>query len=363
MRVGTRQLLSRTVQSAVVLVGVASLLQAQSPQLTENERNTIAVVQRTSAGVVHIQSRSMMESKFEKHVAEVATGSGFVIDPEGRILTAFHLIKEKNQIDVMLGDGRRLPARIVGSAPSLDLALLQIDVTGTKLNPLVLGDSDTLQVGQKVIAIGNPMGLHNTVTTGIVSAVRRNVSVEDLPVELENALIQTDAAINPGNSGGPLLNSAGEVIGVNNAVISQAQNLSLAVPINFAKRVIPDLIAMGHPYRPQLGFSGSEITRNVAALFGLPVEQGFLVEEVLPGSQAALAGLRAGNRIIMLGDKSYALGGDIITGVNGKPVTSPSDIAHALLESHPGQVLTLEVYREGRTIEIAMALPRMQMSF
>lgn len=361
MRAGTGQLVSRMVQSAVFLAAAASLLQAQSPKLTEDERSTIAVVQRASAGVVHIESRSMMETKFEKHVAEVATGSGFVIDPEGRILTAFHLIKDKNQIDVVLGDGKRLPARIVGAAPTLDLALLQIDVTETKLNPLVLGDSDTLQVGQKVIAIGNPMGLHNTVTAGIVSAVRR--SVEELPVELQDALIQTDAPINPGNSGGPLLNSAGEVIGVNDAVVSQAQNLGLAVPINFAKRVIPDLIAMGHPYRPQLGFSGSEITRNVARLFGLPVEQGFLVEEVLPGSQAALAGLRAGNRIIMLGDKPHVLGGDIVTGVNGKPVTSPSDIAHALLESHPGQVLTLDVYREGRTIEIAMPLLKMQMRF
>lgn len=226
---------------------------------------------------------------------------------------------------------------------------------------MALGDSSTLEVGQKVIAIGNPMGLHNTLTVGVISALNR--SAGDMPVELQDALIQIDAAINPGSSGGPLLNSAGEVIGINRAVVQGAQNVGFAVPIYFARRIIPDLIEMGHPYRPQLGFSGSEVTPSIARLFGLPLERGFLVEEVLPNSPAADAGLRAGERIVVVSDKPYVLGGDIITAVNGVPVTTPSQIAHILLQSHPGQVLRLTVFRQGQEVEIAIPLRKMQMQF
>ena len=342
-------------------LGVALPARAQAPSLTEDERNTVEVVRQASRGVVHIDARAAMETTFEKHVMENSSGTGFVVDTEGRILTAFHVIKDKNQIDVILSSGRRLTARVVGSAPQLDLALLQVEAPKEELFPLALGDSKALEVGQKVIAIGNPMELHNTVTTGVISAVGRTVG--ELTVELQDALIQTDAAINPGNSGGPLLNSAGQVIGINDASVAKAQNLGFAVPINFAKRVIPDLIEMGHPYRPRLGFSGSDINGDIARLFGLPLERGFLVEEVLPFSPSAKAGLKAGNRVVVVSDKPYVLGGDIITGINGQPVTSSSQIAHVLLESRPGQVLRLDVYRGGRTIVVSIPLVSMEMEF
>ncbi len=336
-------------------------VQAQAARMTEDERNTIEVFRQASRGVVHINVRSTKESRFEKHERESGTGTGFVIDREGHILTNFHVVENMNQIDVVLSSGRRLSARLVGTAPQLDIALLQIDAVGEELFPLPLGGSGTLQIGQKVIAIGNPLGLHNTVTVGVVSALRRGF--EDSPVELQDSLIQTDAAINPGNSGGPLLNSAGEVVGINTAVAENAQNLGFAIPINFARRVIPDLIEMGHPYRPQLGFSASEITPSIAKLFGLPLDRGLLVEEVLPGSPAALVGLRAGERVVMVTDRPYVLGGDIIIAVNGQELTSPSELAHVLLESRLSEVIRLSVYRRGQKLEISLPLEKMQMQF
>ncbi len=339
----------------------AHSVSAQETRLMEDERNTVEVFQQASRGVVHISVRLAKESKFEKEVKESGTGTGFIIDREGHILTAFHVVENMNQIEVVLSNGRRLNPRLVGTAPQLDVALLQIHAPADELFPLSLGDSASLQIGQKVIAIGNPLGLHNTITVGVVSALRRTAG--ETPVELEDALIQTDAAINPGSSGGPLLNSAGKVVGINTAIVEHAQNVGFAIPINFARRVIPDLIEMGHPYRPQLGFSASEITPSIAKLFGLPLGKGLLVEEVLPGSPAGLAGLRAGARVVMVTDRPYVLGGDIITTVNGQEVTASSQLAHILLQSQPGQVVRLGVYRNAQNVEISIRLQTMQMKF
>jgi S1-C subfamily serine protease len=354
---------SRLVLLALMLAptSLMTAAQSQSTLLGADERNTITVVKSAQPGVVHIYARMAGDGTFDKQVINEGSGSGFVVDPEGRVITAFHLIKDRNQVDVVLHDGSRFAARVVGSAPQLDLALLQIDAPPSRLVPLRLGDSDNLHAGQKVIAIGNPLGLHNTVTTGIISALGR--SAGELPVELQDALIQTDAAINPGNSGGPLLDSAGNVIGMNNAVLVPGQNLGLAIPISIIRRVLPDLIAMGHPYRPQLGFSGSEITENLARLFGLPLDRGFLVEEVLPNSPAAAVGLRAGTRVLLVSERPYVLGGDIITALNGEPIRSAGHIAQALLRSRPGDILQLTVYRDGRSLEIAIPLRPMNMSF
>jgi S1-C subfamily serine protease len=336
-------------------------LWAQKSALTVDERNTIEVFHRASQGVVHIRARATMTSPFEKHSTETSTGTGFSIDTDGRILTAFHVIKDTNEITVILGNRHEFAARLVGTAPQLDIALLQVDAPKDELFPLVLGDSGSLEVGQKVMAIGNAVGQHNSLTVGVISALQR--SMGDSAVELEDALIQTDAAINPGNSGGPLLNSAGEVIGINDAILERAQNVGFAIPIDLARSAVPDLIEMGHPYRPVLGFSGSEITSSLAKLFGLAVEKGFLIEEVLPNSPAAEAGLKAGGRIVMVSQKAYVLGGDIIVGVNGESFSAASQIAKVLLRSRPGQELRLQVYRQGRTMDVSVPLLKMQMQF
>ncbi|MBI3476384.1 MAG: trypsin-like peptidase domain-containing protein [Acidobacteria bacterium] len=334
---------------------------AQESGLALDERKTVEVFRRASKGVVHISAQASMTSPFEKHTVDSSTGTGFSIDSDGRILTAFHVIKDKDQITVVLGNRHEYAARLLGTAPQLDIAVLQVDAPKDELFPLALGNSGSLEVGQKVMAIGNAVGLHNSLTVGVISALQR--SMGDTAVELEDALIQTDAAINPGNSGGPLLNSAGEVIGINDAIIERAQNIGFAIPIDLARSVIPDLIEMGHPYRPVLGFSGSEITPSLAKLFGLPVEKGFLIEEVLPNSPGAEAGLRAGGRIVMVGQKPYVLGGDIIVGIDGEVFSVASQIAKSLLRSQPGQELRLQVYRQGRTLDVSVPLLKMQMQF
>ena len=344
----------------LVLVPLGAVASDRQSKLTDDERNTIELFKQAGRGVVHISARTTMTSPFEKHTMESSTGTGFLIDKEGRILTAFHVIKDKNEITVML-NAKQLTARLIGTAPQLDIALLQIDAPADELSPLPLGSSQDLEVGQKVIAIGNAVGLHNSLTVGVVSALKR--SLGETAIELEDAFIQTDAAINPGNSGGPLLNSAGEVVGINDAVLTNTQNMGFAVPIDLARSIIPDLIDMGHPYRPVLGFSGSEVTPSLAKLFGLPVERGFLVEEVLPRSPAQQAGLRPGFRFVVLSDKPYALGGDIIVGVNGDPFTSPSQLAQILLRSRPGQRLRLKVYRQGQMVDVELPLQKMQMEF
>jgi S1-C subfamily serine protease len=327
---------------APVLLGAPG--RAEPPPLLADEQNTIAVFAEASHGVVHVEARATAESRFEERVIEAGTGSGFVIDSKGRVLTSYHVVEGKNEIDVVLGSGHRLAARLLGTAPQLDLALLELDAAPEELVPLALGDSRSLQVGQKVLAIGNPFGLHNTLTVGVVSALGR--SVPGASVELEEALIQIDAAINPGNSGGPLLDSRGTVVGIN-AIGSEAQNVGFAVPAHLARRVVADLIEMGHPYRPQLGFGGVDVTPPIAVLFGLPVDRGVLVGDVLPRSPGAVAGLRAGDRIVVSGDELYVLGGDIITAVNGEPVQGAATVARALLEARPGDLLRLEVVRDG----------------
>lgn len=350
------RLFPRLLIAQLILLGAVS---GQTP--TPDEQNTIDVFERAVLGVVHVQARAQMETKFDKHEVANGTGSGFVIDKEGRVLTAFHVVKDRNALDITLNNGRVFSAKLIGTAPQIDLALLQIDAPPDTLFPLPLGDSKSLRSGQKVLAIGNPVGLHDTLTVGVISAVRRNI--EDLPLEIQDALIQTDAAINPGNSGGPLLNSAGEVVGINDAVIAGAQGIGFAIPIHFAKRVIPDLIEMGHAYRPKLGFSGSEITPNFAKLFGLPVESGLLVEEVIPGSPAFEAGLQAGNRVVVVSDRPFVLGGDIVRSVNGKAISSPAQLAQVLQEARPGERIRLGVLRGQQQIEIVLPLAKMNMQF
>lgn len=334
-------------------------VRAQSEPATPDERNTIEIFRQASPGVVHVRARLAIGTPMEGDVGPTGTGSGFVLDTAGHILTGFHVIRDRNVIEVTLSNGHRVTARLIGTAPQLDIALLQVDAPANALTALPLGNSEGLLVGQKVLAIGNPLGLHNTLTVGVVSALRRNLG--DLPMEMEDVMIQTDAAINPGNSGGPLLNSSGEVIGINAAMAVGAQNLGFAIPIHLVRLVLRDLVAMGHPYTPALGFTGTEINPEAARLLGLPVEAGILVQEVLPGSPAARAGLRTGGRIVVVGANVAVLGGDVITSLDGEPVASMGQVARALLSARPGTELRLGINREGRSLQLTLRLPQMSM--
>ncbi|MFQ5789951.1 MAG: S1C family serine protease [Acidobacteriota bacterium] len=331
---------------------------SSQPSQGPDERNTIDVFKEARRGVVHIKVVRQEDGTFGKRTSAEGVGSGFLIGGEGHVLTNYHVIEISNRIEVYLPNERVRVARVVGTAPTLDLALLHVDLLPSdQVKPLWLGDSDTLEVGQKLIAVGHPLALHNTLTVGVLSAEGR--SIPGSPIELEGALLQTDAAINPGNSGGPVLSSAGEVIGIATAVAPGAQNLGFAVPINLAKRVIPDLIQMGHPYRPSLGIDGVEITPELADLFGLPRRKGFLVERVVPGSLAERQGIRAGRRVVLMNETAYVLGGDIITEINGKETSSASEIARILLKSHPGEQLRVTLLREGQLREVVLPLAPM----
>lgn len=325
---------------------------------TRDEQNTIDVFSKASVGVVHIKARQQESTEFGTERHSQGTGSGFIVDEEGHVLTNYHVVGSANRIEVYLPDGSMAVAQVVGTAPTLDLALLRVELTGSDgVGPLPLGDSDAVAAGQKVIAVGHPLALHNTLTVGVVSAVHR--SLTSGPLELEGALLQTDAAINPGSSGGPLLDSSGEVIGIATARNPEAQNVGFGVPINLAKRVIPDLIEMGHPYRPSLGIDGTEITPEIADLFGLPRPSGFLVERVDPWSLAQRAGIRAGDRIVLLNETAYVLGGDVVTAINGEEVSSAAQIARITLYARPGESLLITLYRDGRFEDINVPLGAM----
>ena len=331
----------------------------QEGGLTPDERNTVEIYQKVAKAVVHIQCLKAGNPK-SKPFPSPAVGSGFIFDKRGYILTNFHVIDNALSIKVLDCQGKSHKAVVVGTDPGTDLAVLKIDPAECPSDIPPLGDSDNLLVGQKVLAIGNPYGLDNTLTVGVISALNRSLPTPTL--ELSNNVIQTDAAINPGSSGGPLVDSRGRVIGVNTAMVGKgAQNIGFAIPINVAKRVIPDLIALGHPVRPWLGFTGMEISESLAELFNLPVKRGVLVADVFPNSPAAKAGIRAGSRIISYGKEQLVLGGDIIVAMNGKPVKRLRDIVANLYNMSPGETVTFTVLRDGKNQEVPIKLGIMPM--
>jgi S1-C subfamily serine protease len=317
---------------------------------SEDELNTIAVFRNTSRGVVHVTAMSAQQAESDGKGEPGAVGTGFVLDHVGRVLTAYHVVKGRQKILATLATGEEFVASVVGRSDEFDVALLRIEAPRTLLFPLTLGDSTRLQVGQKVMAIGNGYGLHNSLSVGVISALGRTLRGE--ATELQASFIQTDAAINPGNSGGPLLNSDGEVIGINDAMNPNAQSIGFAIPIHLVRSVLPDLARMGHIFRPALGFSGTMLR----AAGGVPV--GFAVQEVLEGSPAARGGLQAAARTAT-GRGVSEEPGDIIVRVNRQRVTNPGDISRAVVTSAPGQEIEFEVLRGSRSLVIRLILPEM----
>jgi 2-alkenal reductase len=285
------------------------------------------------------------------------TGSGFVLDTNGHIVTNNHVIEGADQILVRFADETVVEAELVGADVDSDLAVIRVDVPADLLREVRLGDSSTLRVGQRAIAVGNPFGLEQTMTTGIISALGRVVRQEggfSLPF-----LIQTDAAINPGNSGGPLLNSRGEVIGVNTFIFSRSGSSSgvgFAVPVNTVKRVVPALIATGRYADPWLGISGVSITPTVAEALALPVEQGILLQEVVPEGPADRAGLRGNDQQVEFDRAFLPTGGDIIVGIDGLDVRDMDDLIIYLAEAIVGQKVTVDILRDGERQSLDVVL-------
>jgi S1-C subfamily serine protease len=290
----------------------------------------------------------------------VATGSGFVIDDAGRIITNAHVVDGSSDIQVKFGDSSETyDAKLIGEDQSTDIAVIQVDAPADVLHPLPLGDSSQVQVGDQVVAIGNPFGLDRTATAGIVSAVQREIDAPN-GFTIENA-IQTDAPINPGNSGGPLIDAAGRVIGINSQIESGGASqgnvgIGFAVPINTAKEVSQQLIANGEVQHAYLGISGTDVNSEIAQALNLDVDSGALVQQVVPGSPAAKAGLQAGNATTSLNGQRLKAGGDVIVAADGKPVHSMSDVIAAVDAKQPGDDIQLTVLRGGEQHDITVQL-------
>jgi putative serine protease PepD len=281
-----------------------------------------------------------------------ATGSGIVLDDKGHILTNNHVIEGADKIEVKLGESdHEYTAEVVGTDPGSDLALIKVEAPSDELDPLTLGDSSKMEVGDPVVAIGNPFGLDRTVTSGIVSALQRQIQAPN-GFSINN-VIQTDAAINPGNSGGPLINDQGEVIGINSQIETGGGNdgnvgIGFAIPINTAKEVIHELETKGSVEHAYLGISGGTIEPQLAKAFNLPVKEGVLIESVEKGGPSDKAGLEGGTTPVTVDGGEITLGGDIIVEADGKKITSMEQIQELVEEKKPGEKVTLKFLREGK---------------
>ncbi len=296
----------------------------------------------------------------EQRGGGIATGSGFVIDSEGHILTNNHVVEGATKISVKLGSSSAThTAEVVGTDPASDIALLKVEAPADQLHPLALGDSSKVRVGDPVVAIGNPFGLDRTVTSGIVSALQRQIQAPNgFSI---NHVIQTDAAINPGNSGGPLIDSAGNVIGINSQIETGGGGngnvgIGFAIPINTAREVANEIEKNGKVEHAFLGIEGGTITPALAKAVNLPVDKGVLVAEVVKGGPADKAGLQGGTTEATIEGASFQLGGDIITEVNGEPVSSMEDVIDAVDAENPGEQMELTVLRHGETKKIDVTL-------
>jgi len=341
----------------LVLVATPTPLPPEAlPMVDVEEQIVTSVYDRVSPSVVHITSRTEVFDFFRGIVPREGTGSGFVWDREGHIVTNHHVIEGAQEVVIILADGTEAPARLVGADAYNDLAVLKIEVPAEKLTPVELGDSSTLRVGQRVIAIGNPFGLDRTLTTGVISALGRVIQTDAGPL---GEAIQTDAAINPGNSGGPLLDSRGKVIGVNTAIRSPSGGsvgIGFAVPVNTVKRVVPELITRGYYPHPDLGFSALELTYEVSP-GDIGVEHGLLVVSVRPGSPAEQIGLRPAQRRRTVFGRLVFTGGDIVTAVDGHPLKTRDDlILYLENRKRVGDQVTLTVWRDGKSIELTATL-------
>jgi S1-C subfamily serine protease len=316
---------------------------------TPDEEINIRVYRAASPAVVNITTIAVAYDFFLNPMPKEGTGSGAIIDRSGHILTNFHVIDGARRLEVTLADGSKWPARPVGADPSNDLAVIKIDAPAEKLTVISLGDSSKLLVGQKVLVIGNPFGWKRTLTVGIVSSLERSIRADN--GRSIRGVIQTDAAINPGNSGGPMLNSSGEVIGVSTAIFSPSGGsvgVGFAVPINTAKRIIPELISRGYVARPYLGIAGHEIDAALVQALRLPVKEGIMVVEVTPGSPAQRAGIRGGDRSVQVGNMIVRVGGDIITEVDQVKVRTFEELSDFIDAKQPGDTVALTFNRQGK---------------
>ncbi len=337
--------------------------------VADDGRLTVSeIYARAAPGVVQITSTTTASDNpslaplGQQAVPRQALGSGFVIDKTGHIVTNYHVIEGADDIEVSFSNQDTLRATLVGSDPSTDIAVLRVQSTSRGLAPLAFGNSDSVRVGDTVVAIGNPFGLRRTATAGIVSAVQDRTITAPNGYPIDH-VIQTDAQINSGNSGGPLLSARGEVIGVNSQIARADGStgnvgIGFAVPSNTVKQVVAQLTATGRVDRVYLGIAGSTITPELARVFRLPVDEGVLIEDVTEGSAAAKAGLKGGTTDVVVAGESHVLGGDVIVAVGGKRVGTADELRDALAQHKPGQTVNVQIHRGTTIVTVPVTLGR-----
>ena len=367
-------LLVTAVLGGVVAVGAVALLgglegdttvitetaSSPSPALASpaNAMSVNEIYERTASGVVQITSTS---GNIGGASQQQALGSGFVLDKAGHIVTNYHVIQGADQIRVSFSNRDTVEAQLVGSDPSTDLAVLQVDTAASALTPLPLGNSDGVEVGDPVVAIGNPFGLDRTATSGIVSALQRLITAPNR-FTIDH-VIQTDAPINHGNSGGPLLNSRGQVIGVNTqietgGVDSGNVGIGFSVPSNTVKDVVAQIMRTGRVDHAYLGITGQAVNSGVADTYNLPVAKGVLVESVTSDSGAGKAGLQGGQTQVVVAGETYVLGGDIIVAFEGKQISSIEQLRDAIAGHKPGDKVSIVIYRDAKKTSVTVTLGR-----
>ena len=336
----------------------------QGDRLTIHEiyaRSAPGVVQITATSTQQVQPDPFFGNPFGQSQTQEALGSGFVIDKAGHIVTNYHVVQGASRVEVSFSNNEKVRARVVGADPSTDVAVLQVNAHSRALTPLNLGNSDSVRVGDAVVAIGNPFGLDRSITSGIVSALQR-------PIQAPNGftidhVIQTDAALNHGNSGGPLLNAQGQVIGVSAQIQTGGTSdgnvgVGFAIPINTVRNVVAQLISHGKIEHAFLGISAKPIQRDVARLFHLPVATGLLVASVEHGSGAAKAGLRAATNQVTVSGESWPLGGDVILTVDGARADSIERLRDAVSAKQPGDSIKLGILRDSKRLTLTVKLGR-----
>ncbi len=354
---------SSTTKTVVQQAPIASATPAKDGSAAPTARE---IYKRDAPGVVQIKAQVVQQSQspfdpFPQEQQGTSTGSGFVIDKAGLILTNAHVIDGASKVSVSFEDKKTVDAKVIGKDVSTDLALLKVDASGLRLTPLKLGDSKGVQVGDPTVAIGNPFGLDRTLTTGVVSALQREIQAPD-GYAIKN-VIQTDAAINPGNSGGPLIDATGRVIGINSQIATGGSGSSggnvgigFAVPINTAKELIPQLRSTGRVTRGYLGITGTTIDASLESL-NLAAKSGVLVQTVQSGSPAAKAGIKGGETTAQIAGNVIKLGGDVIVKADGKDVASMDQLVEIINAGKPGDTISLEIKRDGKdkTVDVKLA--------
>jgi S1-C subfamily serine protease len=333
----------------VAALALCALLRATVAAAEPCTDSLATLFARVAPSVVSIQAMKINKARPQRRF-ETILGSGFVIDREGHLLTNAHVVDGAASLSVTLDSGEKAGARLVGIDPVLDLALLRVEWK-SPLTAARLGDSAALRVGDEVVAIGNPIGLEQTMTRGIVSGVNRV-----LPGVSDQSMIQTDAPINPGNSGGPLVDRCGAVVGINTFISEDAQSIGFAVPVNAAKSVLKDLREMGRVVRPWLGMQGRAIDDKISGVVRMPLTPGYLVEVVYDASPADRAGVRGGNLSVVVQGEEYLLGGDIVTAIQGAPVRNHQDYLARVMVLRPGPRDKLRIFRDGHPRELTLTV-------